>query len=274
MSSCQYGTVHPPCSNPPSRSSSLPPGAWIHAVQRHEFGHDELCHNTSRRARISLVRLPSSVCLSNGRTRNRHGGSQARAVRQLAEWSPSNGISAGPRRSWKQELPEPVGEVPEQHRGKAGPIGRSLVFWNAASFHWPSCRRATTDSLRRARTAASSFSEAGIDSVNGLEAHATILSGHFPPDPSDQRVNRGNPRAFIEQRRIEHARALIEDTDQPLAEIAPPLVSRRRAISRRPSDERPDSRGPLIGGADEAPNDVWLEIDFAHIAFEQAPLKR
>src|SRR5712691_4859096 len=28
------------------------------------------------------------------------------------------------------------------------------------------------------------------------------------------------PRAFIEQRRIERARALIEDTDQPLAEIA------------------------------------------------------
>src|SRR3712207_5464259 len=29
MSSCQYGSVQPPCSNPPSRSSSLPPGACI-----------------------------------------------------------------------------------------------------------------------------------------------------------------------------------------------------------------------------------------------------
>src|SRR5687768_13743312 len=29
MSSCQYGIVQPPCSNPPSRSSSLPPGACI-----------------------------------------------------------------------------------------------------------------------------------------------------------------------------------------------------------------------------------------------------
>src|SRR5688572_26921482 len=29
MSSCQYGIVQPPCSNPPSRSSSFPPGACI-----------------------------------------------------------------------------------------------------------------------------------------------------------------------------------------------------------------------------------------------------
>src|SRR3954469_2270018 len=29
MSSCQYGQVHPPYSNPPSVSSSFPPGAWI-----------------------------------------------------------------------------------------------------------------------------------------------------------------------------------------------------------------------------------------------------
>src|SRR5688572_24257453 len=29
MSSCQYGTVQPPCLNPPSVSSSAPPGAWI-----------------------------------------------------------------------------------------------------------------------------------------------------------------------------------------------------------------------------------------------------
>lgn len=29
MSSCQYGTVHPPCVKPPSVSSSAPPGAWI-----------------------------------------------------------------------------------------------------------------------------------------------------------------------------------------------------------------------------------------------------
>src|SRR5690349_22193379 len=29
MSSCQYGHVHPPCLNPPSVSSSFPPGACI-----------------------------------------------------------------------------------------------------------------------------------------------------------------------------------------------------------------------------------------------------
>ena len=29
IESCQYGHVHPPCLNPPSRSSSFPPGAWM-----------------------------------------------------------------------------------------------------------------------------------------------------------------------------------------------------------------------------------------------------
>ena len=94
------------------------------------------------------------------------------------------------------------------------------------------------------------FVEANIDRsihIRDLASRAGLSLHHFA---RAFRTSTGaTPRAFIERRRIERARTLIDTTDQALVEIAAPRASRRRVISRRPSDERPDSRRPRTGGA-------------------------
>ena len=65
------------------------------------------------------------------------------------------------------------------------------------------------------------FVEANIDRaipIRDLASRAGLSPYHFA---RAFRTSTGTtPRAFVEQRRIEHAQALIETTDQPLAEIA------------------------------------------------------
>jgi hypothetical protein len=116
-----------------------------HAVQRHEFRHDELCHNTLSTSTDFLGAPPVLCLIVEWADPESTWRKSARAVRQLAgmvsvEWIQRRVTSLlGSRNFQSQSV-----KFQSSTAAKLGPIGRSLVFWNAASFHWPSCRRATS----------------------------------------------------------------------------------------------------------------------------------